>query len=269
MQNDVFNSYMSGAKNKKGDIQANLRTRKYRNRNEVFAAVSPRFQTFDANVACKEFAKHCHETGKGEIKYDGRKWKFTSTVMTDLEPVVGEIFEARSFITGADDGSMPVIVGSEVVKVRCKNLTVLSSEITDSVKHSCRSMAERIENLMQKANARINDFAEGWKKASTESFADPEMIEQYGIDKLFKLLVDRKYVIAAGADDTTMVNRLMSAWATEPGYTKAAVLNAITKAAHVNTWQNPWTSEEISEQAGELLYARVYFSSNDFSSLIP
>lgn len=263
LKNDVFNSYMENATTKRGIIKANLRIRDFKGKKEVFAAVSPSYQTYDANQACKDFAQYCHETGKGQIKYDGRRWKFIVTVMSDIEPTVGEIFQARTFITGTDDGSAPVTVGSEVVRVRCLNLTVLTSEITDSVKHSCKTMSERIHELMKQANDRISSFADMWKQANTENLADPVVVEQVGIDKLFQLLVDRKYVVAPGIEPATMVSRLMSAWATEPGYTKAAVLNAVTRAAHTNTWSSPWVAEDISEQAGQMLYNYVYFSNTD------
>jgi len=55
-----------------------------------------------------------------------------------------------------------------------------------------------------------------------------------------------------------MVERLQRAWDIEPGYSKAAIVNAVTRAAHTEEWRSWQTSEELERAAGELLYARVW-----------
>jgi len=70
-----------------------------------------------------------------------------------------------------------------------------------------------------------------------------------------------------GVDEETMAGRLFSAWTAEPGYMSSDILNAITRAANSNAWPSAWNSEEISEQAGQLLYNYVYFDEKDFQKL--
>jgi hypothetical protein len=48
------------------------------------------------------------------------------------------------------------------------------------------------------------------------------------------------------------------AWDVEPGYSKAAIVNAVTRAAHTEEWRSWTTSEDLERAAGELLYARVW-----------
>jgi hypothetical protein len=64
------------------------------------------------------------------------------------------------------------------------------------------------------------------------------------------------YVPRIAADD--MVERLQRAWDVELGYSKTAIVNAVTRAAHTEEWRSWTTSEDLERTAGELLYARVW-----------
>src|SRR5258708_2171089 len=64
------------------------------------------------------------------------------------------------------------------------------------------------------------------------------------------------YVPSFSSDD--MVERLQRAWDVEPGYSKTAIVNAVTRAAHTEEWKSWTTSEDLERAAGELLYARVW-----------
>jgi hypothetical protein len=55
-----------------------------------------------------------------------------------------------------------------------------------------------------------------------------------------------------------MVERLQRAWGIEPGYSKTAIVNATTRAAHTEACQSWTTCEDLERAAGELLYARVW-----------
>lgn len=262
----VFNSFMEGSTGKRGKRTVNLRTRlRGDGTREIFAAVSPRYQRFDADQAIKSFLTNMHPTAKGAVSYDGKKWKLAASIMSDVEPVVGEVFQANVFITGADDGSAPVTVGTEMIRVRCINLTTLHSEVADSVRHSAKEIAERITKLCANAHDRVKEFSELWAQACQENIAS--QAQELGIDKVFKVLVAKKLVQVPGCDSSDMVDRLMSAWSSEPGYTRASVLNAVTRAAHENAWSSPWASQALSEQAGQLLYQQVVIAPSDFASL--
>ncbi len=55
-----------------------------------------------------------------------------------------------------------------------------------------------------------------------------------------------------------MVERLQRAWDVEPGYSKTAIVNAVTRAANTEEWRSWSTSEDLERAAGELLYAKVW-----------
>jgi hypothetical protein len=55
-----------------------------------------------------------------------------------------------------------------------------------------------------------------------------------------------------------MITRLRRAWEKEPGYSKTAYLNAITRCAHSEEWRSWEDAEELESTAGELLYQPVW-----------
>ena len=62
----------------------------------------------------------------------------------------------------------------------------------------------------------------------------------------------------AGVRKGEMYRRLRRAWEKEPGHSRVAFVNAITRAAHEEPWQR-WTDEEDLERTGgRLLYAKVW-----------
>jgi hypothetical protein len=74
------------------------------------------------------------------------------------------------------------------------------------------------------------------------------VLERYGVadvGTLFKALVSNRaaYVPGIAADDT--VERLQRAWDVEPGYSKPAIVNSVTRAAHTEEWRSWTTSEDL------------------------
>lgn len=55
-----------------------------------------------------------------------------------------------------------------------------------------------------------------------------------------------------------LVKRLHDSWEREPGYSKTAILNAITRSAHEHTWSSWADTEDLESQAGSLLYQKVW-----------
>jgi hypothetical protein len=78
------------------------------------------------------------------------------------------------------------------------------------------------------------------------------------VGTIFKALVMSRAVYVPGIAADDMVERLQRAWDVEPGYSKTAIVNAVTRAAHTEEWRSWTTSEDLERAAGELLYARVW-----------
>jgi hypothetical protein len=76
---------------------------------------------------------------------------------------------------------------------------------------------------------------------------------------VFRALIKAGYVSAPDGAEVA-VDNYHQAWLKEPGETRSAYVNAITRAAHESPWSNPWATDELEEQAGKLLYNHVVLS---------
>lgn len=61
-----------------------------------------------------------------------------------------------------------------------------------------------------------------------------------------------------GVPDEQLAGRIMTSWQAEPDDTIQGLVNAVTRAAHEWQWKpSSWAEDDLEEQAGQLLYARV------------
>jgi len=102
----------------------------------------------------------------------------------------------------------------------------------------------------------VEVFAGQWSEATLEN-----VLDRYGcqdIEAVFRGLIFNKVVHIPGCRPEEMFERLNRAWQMEPGYSKTAVVNAVTRAAHENPW-GKWTDvEDLERTGGELLFANVW-----------
>lgn len=249
-------------------ISVKLRTRidQATGKPAIYAALSPHYNTkFDYPKVAEVFVKMIGERfpeSRGEFVTNGRKWRFRSllhSAFQDNDVVVGDLVRGCIFVEGADDGSSSIRVGGEVEQARCINLTtIFAKQLENAIRHNqtTEALQKMLDTQITKAAVKITGFRDAWKKASTEQ----QLIEKAGdegAEWVFSELVRQRLVWAVNDKPDELVNRLCLAWRLQPGYSKAHIVNAITRAAHTNPWTNPWSTETLEEQAGELLYNKV------------
>lgn len=260
----VFNSYMDKASGSRGPKETNLRIRTWNDTKEIFAAVSDRYNILDFPDVVRHMLDSLSiHNGKGEFQYDGFRWRFTVRFMKTQEPTVGDFFETQLSIVGADDGSHPIQVKVEVIRVRCLNLTTLTSEQVESVRHNVSDLVGRLKTKVAEMFKKIDAFPKLWNEAATRDVC--EKAAELGIDKIFDILVHKKLVHVPGVSDEEMVSRLMQAWHLEPGYHVSDISNAISRAANSNPWENPWTVNNLADQAGQVLYVNRLVTKQDIA----
>ncbi len=105
-------------------------------------------------------------------------------------------------------------------------------------------------------------FASRWRSAWTEYYLDQGSREQLGAEEVLKRIAYHGNVRIPGIRGAAgTYEALRAAWDAEPGDSRAAIHNAITRAAHEapTTWRaSSWADDEAEEQASELLYAKNY-----------
>ena len=125
-----------------------------------------------------------------------------------------------------------------------------------AVRHVGPNLGNVVQSGIERALKKVSHFADKWSEATVEN-----VLERYGVDDVatvFRALVSTRAVYVPGYASDEMVERLQRAWDVEPGYSKTAIVNAVTLAAHTEEWRSWQTSEELERAAGELLYARVW-----------
>jgi hypothetical protein len=256
----TFNMNQWLASEEKKADKVTLRTRKDDAGRRVWAVVSDSYSPYDADEIAKLAAEICDPTARATVAYDGFRTRidvmYHSTITAE-EAGVGEVFRGGISIDSGDDGTRAVRVTALAERVRCVNLTRLSSQVvTGKVTHKdrgARTVADEVRAAVKDAHDRIATFAHAWAQADKDEIlggdGDPR--------KKFEALVHRGHVKVTGCRKDELVNRLVRAWEREPArYTRTALLNAITRAAHENPWTSPWTAHELEETAGRLLYVR-------------
>lgn len=232
---------------------------------EVFTVVGPRYGAFDIDKIAEQVAQGVPDDARCDITYDGYRARINVLFHTNIKPekaVAGEMFKAGLLITTADDGSGSIKISAQVWRNLCLNLIIIDFKklLVGSRRHMGQTgdIAQDVKLHMETAMGKIGYFADKWSEANLEN-----VLERYGLDNmeaLFTGLVKNRVVAVPGVRPDDMVEKLMTAFEYEPFATKAGVLNAITRVAHTESWKSPWTTEDLEETAGELLFQKQAWS---------
>ena len=228
----------------------------------IFSAVSTRYKPFDADQLADAVVKAAPPDAKCDVEYKDARVKASILWHTNVNPaqaVAGEFFKAGVVLRSADDGSHSVKIDAELWRNLCLNLIILdcARQSTMRKRHLIDEdeMSAALGIGFNKALEKVGGFAEKWDSARLDN-----IIERYALqpDVIFDRLVRNRVVTVPGIKAEDLIERLNRAWLAEPGYSKADIVNAITRAAHESPWERYSATEELEEQAGQLLYARVW-----------
>ena len=112
-------------------------------------------------------------------------------------------------------------------------------------------MRDKVMAGVTAALASIEPFVKAWSACEQDSILDMGDPAQ-----CFTMLVEKGFVKVAGVERKDLVGRLVKAWEFDRGASRANVINAVTRAAHTNTWKSAWAQEELEVQAGQLVYVK-------------
>jgi hypothetical protein len=254
-----------------GDIK--LRTRRsYSDSREVFAVVSPKYTSFDADRIAAELLVAVEGTeARGSVVYDGDQVRFEALWHSDVQPedyVAGEFFKAGIVIRTADDGTGSCRVSAVVWQNLCLNLIVIDEAEQElaRIRHmgTEQSIAERLRTALEQANDKVAAFVKKWGYACREDLIKqatnlskvPYSVEEV-IPGFFNGVIERELVPVRGKRQDVVRSLVLmyekdKSSATRNGFTRAALANAFTRWAHeVNT--DPWLEDEVQRAAGALV----------------
>lgn len=230
---------------------------------EAWSFVGPRYEAHDINNIAEQIMRHEAIPGdaKCDIVYDGYRARIDVLFHTDIQPelaVAGEIFKAGIMVKTADDGSGSIQISAQVFRNLCLNLIIIdhAKDLVTRRRHFGQGIEADIATGIQTAMGKVKYFADKWSEATLEN-----VIERYGasnVEDVLRGLVHNKVVHVSGVKPDEMFERLMRAYQAEPGYGKDAIVNAVTRCAHSETW-GKWTDvEDLERKGGELLFAKVW-----------
>ncbi len=207
--------------------------------------------------AVRAFLGACPRDARCTFTSDGRRWRLSVSWMDPRlipsDVVVGDTFRVGLWLESTDDASAGLMVGLDAERVRCLNCTTLyTRKIEGTLRHGQRSIAEKVVQVAQQALSKLSPFADAWRAARVDEVASRAYED--GVGHVFNYLVDEGLVSVPGVSDSEMVSRLHRAWQQEPGYSRADILNAVTRAAHSECWGGAFDGAQLEAQAGQLLY---------------
>lgn len=232
-------------------LRFQMRTRNNPTGRECFAVVGPRYVSHDIDKVAAQVAAECPPDSRCEVKYDGYKMQADIIFHSNVDPsqfVTGEIFKTGIRVKAADDGTGSISTSLLFFRNLCRNLIILDKGelVAERRRHMGQHIHDDVQSMMETAHDKMGYFIAKWNDASLDN-----IVERFGAhdaEEIFRRMVWNRLIVVEGLKKETLHERLMTAWATEPGNTKANILNAITKAAHSHSWNT-----SLEEQAGALL----------------
>jgi hypothetical protein len=267
LRQEIVNYYLSTSKK-----SAWLRSRVHKRSvgRELFGVFSDRYdRSWSVNnilELVRQKLELSDNPARSETTYDGHKFRMSIVYHTAIEPenyVAGEFFQAGVDISLADDGSQSIRLSPFVLRNLCLNLIILDrASQTIELTHLKKDLGKAINEGIDAALHKVEGFAEKWSLAGKESILDG-IYDNLDPVKVITKLVKAGYGKIPGLNKDEAAQKIYGAWKKEPGYTKAAMVNAISRAAHENNWTSPWITQSLEESAGELLYNKVYLAYGD------
>lgn len=280
---DAIDKRWSDARTKAEPRRLAARVRGPEKNPEIFAVVSPGYPTFDADEIAQAFSQAMPPDARGTVRYDpgstGARFEalFQSTVAPE-HFVAGEVFRTGIRVRSSDSGDGAIVVRAIAFQNLCLNLIVIDNATREiaRIRHvgSVDKLRTEFVKAMAKAKGAIGPFLKQWGYACEEDVvatlrADgvkiPEKHDEIMRGVFASVLASRRvrFPRIAGKGREGVVDDLVTAWrkdassatAKHAGITRAAVVNAITRAAQ--GWLNsldPWATDAIEIDAAKLLW---------------
>lgn len=225
---------------------------------EIYRIASPRYTAFDADAVLATLLHTSHELmagWRGDITYDGEKLAFDMVSMPDevIDLAAGDVFKIGLRLR-ANDVREGGISGDLIAwRNRCLNLIVIGQATTEifNARHmgSAMDIHVGLASIMAQAETAFGHFRHSWGQARSEIV----MTHQLPADRFFEGLAGSKMLSLPG-DTGAVKSMLLNAWMEEPAFDRAAVVNAVTRAAHEGaTYKDAFTIGKVEAEAGKLL----------------
>lgn len=242
-----------------------FRTRKANGHRATYAAVSKTYEAFDHGRMWRDVAEAWGGRGaRGEALYnpEGTVATLTALWVPQIQPdqvVAGEFFKAGVTLRNGDDCRTGVQVLATLWRNLCLNLLIIAKlKISKSFRHVGSHMNDRVlAHALDMAN-QMGPIVGRWNDARKDQILEEGHVDE--IETVLAKLVDFDIVPKpAGTSRSDFKAALFDAWLMEPGYDRAAIVNAVSRAAHEHVWASPEVGQQLETTAGALLMRPTLF----------
>ena len=247
-----------------------LRARTHRGQREVFAVFSSSnrgYTAYDTDKILAEAAKTQPDL-RVDVSYDADTTRLRARAIAQA-PIdipafvgVGRVHQLGFDLRSADDGSMSIQVRPFLIRVRCKNASLVETEgKRKAFRHvgSFRSLEESMRTALEQASAAIKPMRDLWARAAAEHYLDTESGASLSVEEAIERLIANEYLPTGGLDAAEAKANYLAAWRAEESPSSAmGIIMAVQRAAHEGSWASKWAEDEIEEAGSALLYQHVY-----------
>jgi hypothetical protein len=231
----------------------------------AFAFVS---QRYDRETSIDTVAKQLKDRrdlrdARAEVEYSAGSTTIRLHAASDVagsDYRAGEVFRAVAAFRIADDKSAGGNFWREVHRNLCLNLIIVDVAKSANIRgrHVGRSMTDWLNTALDSASGFLPDFLEMWDAARATEIENPrEALKVLTLGNGLEIDLPRelkKPVIKAPKTSPLDAFDIMrNAWEKEPDPTLAGLSNAVTRAAHENTWGNYQVTDFLQQIGSDLL----------------
>ena len=247
------------------------RTRTHRGQRELFGVFSGSetrgYTAFDGDRLLAEAAKH-QPNLRVALQYDAdstvTRARCIAQAPIDIPAFVGvgRVHQIGFDLRTADDGSAILSCTPFLIRVRCKNASLVQTNgKRQAFKHvgSFEKLCESLETVIQQASAAIEPMRALWAQAAGAYYLDGESGAALSPVEAITRMVFNGYLPTGGLDEPEAVTQYVNAWRAEDSPASAqGVIMAVQRAAHEGQWRTRWAEDDVEETASAMLYQPVY-----------
>jgi len=232
----------------------------------LYSVVSERYVRYDLDQIANDIREIMPTDSRARVRYDGSRSRVDVILQSPHHfeggkaGTVGEPHRLMLRITSADDGSAGFKLNWAMERIRCINCTLLRDKrVIFHARHTQANLIEVAREALGAQGAALEHFATMWRSAWTDFYIDRYTKDKLSMEEAVRRIVYHGLARAPfGTKDDQVKAILAAAEAEEADDSRAAIHNAITRAAHEGAWtsRSAWVDDELEEQAADLLYVK-------------
>jgi hypothetical protein len=225
---------------------------------QVFRAGGPRYLDLGPQVVLPKVLDALPKSMRATLTYDGNAYSIEAVAASPIavDGFVGEAFRAGIRVYGNDVKQGRLVGSAFLDRTRCLNGTVVPAELAGfALIHSgnIETVGALMEELLGKLTKATTVFIERWADMKRTNIVDEN--RGLGPRAILSALLEARLITVPGTRESAL-DAFERAWQVEPAFDVTSIVNAITRSAQTDWWQDVDQQNTLETQAGELLFVK-------------